>query len=81
MLKMRNETYDILRYIAGIVMPAFVVLYSSLTKIWNLPYGLEVSATISAIAVFLNACLKVSSNQYAKEIKNKEEKEETEEGK
>ena len=78
MFNMRNETYDILRYVAGIVMPAFVMLYSSLTKIWNLPYGLEVSASISAIAVFLNACLKVSSNKYSKESQNKEE---TEEGK
>lgn len=62
---MSNKTYDLLAYFGRIVLPALATLWLTLAKIWSLPYGAEIGATISAIALFLNAVLKISSNSYS----------------
>lgn len=65
-MKMSNRVYDVLKYIAQIVLPALGALYFALAKIWNFPYGTEVVGTIAAIDTFLGALLKLSSDQYNK---------------
>lgn len=67
MFKMENHVYDVLKYIAQIVLPAFATLYFALAKIWGFPYGEEIVGTISAVDVFLGALLQISTNQYNKE--------------
>ena len=66
-MTMSNKVYDVLKYIAQIVLPALGALYFALAKIWNFPYGTEVVGTIAAIDTFLGALLKLSSDQYHKE--------------
>ena len=61
---MKNKTYDILKYIAQIVLPALGTLYFALSQIWKLPYGEQIVGTITAIDAFLGAILKISSVQY-----------------
>ena len=61
---MSNNTYDILKYIAQIVLPAIATLYGALAGIWGLPYGEQIVATISAIDLFLGAILKISTTHY-----------------
>lgn len=61
---MSNKVYDILKYIAQIVLPALGTLYFALASIWNLPFGEEVVGTIVAIDTFLGALLKISSDMY-----------------
>lgn len=64
---MSNKTYDILKYIAQIVLPALGTLYFALSTIWGLPYGEQVVGTITAIDAFLGALLGISTAQYKKE--------------
>lgn len=64
---MSNKTYDILKYIAQIVLPAIGTLYFALASIWGLPYGEQIVGTITAIDAFLGALLKLSSDKYQKE--------------
>lgn len=64
---MSNKTYDILKYIAQIVLPALGTLYFALAKIWQFPYGAEIVGTISAVDAFLGALLKISTDQYNRE--------------
>lgn len=59
-----NRTYDVLKYIAQIVLPASGALYFGLAEIWELPYGTEVVGTITVVDVFLGAVLLLSSKQY-----------------
>lgn len=59
-----NKTYDILKWIALVVLPALGALYFGLSKIWCLPYGEEIVGTISVIDTFLGALLGVSTAQY-----------------
>lgn len=66
-MKLSNKTYDILAWIGRIVLPALSVLYATLGKIWGLPYTEQIPLTITALDVFLNALLGISSNNYYKE--------------
>ena len=63
---MSNKTYDILKYITQIVLPALATLYLALAKIWNLPYGEEISGSIMATDTFLGVVLRISSENYKK---------------
>ena len=64
---MSNKVYDVLKYIAQIVLPALGALYFALAKIWGLPYGTEICGTLAAIDAFMGALLKISTNQYNKD--------------
>ena len=46
---MNNKLYDVLKYIALIVLPALATLYFALSSIWGLPYGEQIVGTITAI--------------------------------
>ena len=61
-----NKIYDVLKYIAQIVLPALATLYLALAGIWNLPYGEAISGTVMAIDTFLGAILMLSSTKYNK---------------
>lgn len=63
-MKMSNKVYDVLKFIAQIVLPAIGTLYFALAGIWNLPYGEQIVGTITAIDTFLGALLGLSSMNY-----------------
>ena len=54
---MTNKIYDILKFIAQIVLPALGTLYFALAAIWGFPYGEQVVGTITAVDAFLGAVL------------------------
>ena len=66
MLKMANDTYDLLKYIALIVFPALATFYAVIGKIWGLPFVTEIPATIMAVDTLLGALLKISTDNYNK---------------
>ena len=63
-MKMSNKVYDVLKYIALILLPALGALYFALAKIWGFPYATEIVGTISAVDAFLGALLQISTNKY-----------------
>ena len=74
---MSNKVYDILKYIAQIVLPAIATLYFALAGIWGFPYGEQIVGTITAIDTFIGCLLKFSADKY---YKNKFEENEEENG-
>lgn len=66
---MSNKTYDVLKWIAQIFLPALGTLYFGLAKIWNLPYSEEIVGTITAVDLFLGALLGLSTLEYNKRNK------------
>lgn len=64
---MKNRTYDILKFVAQVILPALGTLYFALSSIWGLPYGEEVVGTITAIDAFLGALLGLSTASYNKQ--------------
>ena len=69
-MKLSNETYDVLKWIAQIFLPALGTLYFALASIWGLPYGEQIVGTITAVDAFLGALLQISTDAYNKD-KNK----------
>lgn len=61
-----NKTYDVLKWIAQIALPALGTLYAALAVIWGFPYGEQIVGTISAVDVFLGALLGISTAKYNK---------------
>lgn len=62
-----NATYDKLKVLVQLILPAVSTLYFTLSSIWGLPYAEQIVGTIAAICVFFGAVLKLSSNSYAKD--------------
>lgn len=67
---MSNKLYDILKWIALILLPALGTLYFALAGIWGFPYGEQIVGTITAIDCFLGALLGISNVAYKKEHKD-----------
>lgn len=63
---MSNKMYDILKWIAQILLPALGTLYFALAGIWGFPYGEQIVGTITAIDTFLGVCLGISTVNYYK---------------
>lgn len=66
-MKMSNKLYDILKWIATILLPALGTLYFALCSIWGFPYGEQIVGTITAVDTFLGVLLGISSATYAKQ--------------
>lgn len=67
MFEMTDKTYDTLKFIAQILLPALGTLYFALATIWGVPYGEQIVGTVTAVDAFLGACLGISTAQYNKE--------------
>lgn len=64
---MTNKTYDVLKFVTQIFLPALGTLYFALSEIWGFPYGPEVVGTITCVVTFLGVTLGVSTAQYNKQ--------------
>jgi hypothetical protein len=63
-LKMSDKTYDTLKWIAIILLPAIGTLYFTLSGIWGFPYAEQIVGTITAVDTFLGVILGISNMQY-----------------
>ena len=59
-----DHVYDILKWVAIIVMPALATVIVGLGGIWSIPYAGQLAATVTAIGVLLGALLGLSSVKY-----------------
>jgi len=66
---MSNKTYDILKWIASVALPALGTLYFALAGIWGLPYGEQIVGTITAADTCLGVLLGISTAKYNKKNK------------
>ena len=64
---MSNKTYDLLKKISQLVLPALGALYFAIAQLWNLPLAEEIVGTITAIDAFLGAVLGISNHNYKKQ--------------
>ena len=65
-MKMSNKIYDLLKWIAMVVIPAIGTLYFALAGIWGWPYGEEIVGSLTAVDTFLGVILGISSFKYNK---------------
>lgn len=69
---LNNKLYDVLKWVALIALPALGVFYFTIAKIWGLPYGAEITATIDALALLIGTLIGVSHLNIKKEENNGE---------
>ena len=63
---MSNKVYDVLKWIAQILLPAIGTLYATLGAIWGFPFVEEITKTILGVDTFLGVLLGISSINYNK---------------
>jgi len=61
-----DRAYDVLKWVAVIVLPALATFVKMLFPVWNLPLCDEISSTIVAVDFLLGALLGVSTVQYTR---------------
>ena len=61
---LNNKVYNVLKWVAIIVMPALATLVSVIFNAWGLPYAEPITTTITAIGTFIGAILVVSNAKY-----------------
>lgn len=70
---MNDKLYDVLKWIAMILLPALGTLYFALAGIWGFPYAEQVVGTVTAVDTFLGVLLGISTSQYNKSNNMKEQ--------
>ena len=65
-MKLSNKVYDVLKWVALIVLPAVATFYSVSASIWGLPFADQIPATITAIDALLGALIGISTVKYNK---------------
>lgn len=63
-----NKTYDILKWVTQIALPALGTLYFALSGIWGFPFGEQIVGTITAVVACMGILLGISTAQHNKEI-------------
>lgn len=75
-MRLSNKTYDVLKFICTVFLPALGTLIFAISKIWSFPpYAENIVGTLSAIAVFIGSLIGISSAQYNKQPPDEEQEE------
>ena len=59
-----DHVYDVLKWVAIIVMPALATFIVGLGGIWSVPFAGQAASTVTAVGVLLGALLGLSSVKY-----------------
>lgn len=65
-MKLKDKTYDVLKWIALIALPTIAAFYSGLAIIWGFPYGEEIVGTITLVEALIGGLIGVSTASYKK---------------
>jgi hypothetical protein len=69
-MTLSNSTYDKLKFVALVVLPALAAFVVAFNSLWDIPNQDAIVGTIAAVDTFLGALLGVSSNQYQEELQD-----------
>lgn len=67
---MSDKKYNILKWLSTVVIPAFITCVIAIFTAWSIPYLEPITATLSAINVFIGAIVQRSSKNYQQEKTN-----------
>lgn len=69
-MKLNDSVYNVLKWVAILLLPALSTLIAVIGQIWNIPICDPIAQTVTALGVFLGAILGISSIQYKKGNEN-----------
>lgn len=59
-----NKVYDVLKWVAILLLPALGKCIEGIFGVWGIPYGPQIAETLEFVSVFLGAVLGVSTIRY-----------------
>lgn len=65
-MRISDSLYDFLKFLAINIIPSLETLWLTVSKVWELPYSVEIGVTIGAIGVCLAGCIGLSKAAYEK---------------
>ena len=71
-MKLGNKTYNILKWVSILFLPALATFIGVIFRVWNIPYVDQIVTTINAIATFIGAIIGLSTLSYNKDEKKGE---------
>lgn len=66
-MKLTDKTYDTLKWVCLIFLPALAFGYDQLSDIWGLPMAEQIPSTINLIATVMGILLGISTYNYKQE--------------
>ena len=67
-MKIPDKAYEIIKWVALVVLPGAGALYAALAQLWGWPYVEQIPATLQTICFFLGALIGVSTAEYRRLI-------------
>lgn len=65
-MKLSDKTYDILKWIVLICIPACATAYVACSSVWGWPLAEEISKTANIVCTLIGALLGISTAEYRK---------------
>lgn len=65
-MKLSNKTYDVLKWVVMILIPALVTFYVALAGVLHLPFADEIAKIAAAICTLIGSLLGISTAEYRK---------------
>lgn len=65
-MTMKNEVYDILKWVCTVVLPALTALYGVIGNVLHIPYTQETLTIAAAVITCMGTILGISSVNYGK---------------
>ena len=65
-MSINNRTYDILKWVSLILLPAVSALYFALGSIWGWPNVEKIMGTIAALEIFIGALIGITTPSHNK---------------
>lgn len=59
-----NKTFDILRTVCEVILPAISAAYFGLAEIWGLPLADKICGTISVLIMFIGGIINYERKEY-----------------
>lgn len=66
-MKIPDSAYNVLKWVAIIVIPALVIFIKTVFPVWDIPYAEQISTTLTAIGLLIGALIGVSTIGYNKD--------------
>ncbi|MBR2555415.1 MAG: holin [Aeriscardovia sp.] len=65
-MKLSDSSYDFLKFLAIHILPALETFWLTVASIWELPYAVQIGATLGAIGMLIGGCIGLSKAAYEK---------------
>lgn len=65
-MQLSNKVYDVLKWVAIIVLPALGTFYFALAGVWGLPYAEQIVGTLTAVETLIGALIGISTASHNK---------------